>query len=132
MNIFSQERNMEQDKLKDAIDLLEANGYEVIAPQSDAIIDQEFEQWWNLYDKKRGKMKCLRKWQHMNRKDRVACIGATPRYVASVTTKVYQKDPLTYLNGRCWEDEIYTEFDGEQQKTAIAFARTAAEVFSAD
>ncbi len=126
---------MEQDKLRHAIDLLEAHGYEVIAPQSITVVNDEFEQWWNLYDKKRGKPKCLKKWQHMSKRDRLACIEATPRYVASVTAKVYQKDPLTYLNGRCWEDEIYSMYDGDdeqRQKSSITFARKAAEIFSAD
>jgi hypothetical protein len=126
---------MNQDELKGAIALLEANGYEVIPPQSIAVVNDEFEQWWNLYNKKRGKPKCLKKWLHMSKKDRQACITATPKYVASVTNKVYQKDPLTYLNGRCWEDEIYSVYDEseqQQKKSSILFARKAAEVFSSD
>lgn len=118
-------------EIQEAIQLLERNGYEIIPPQSVISIDNEFERWWELYNKKRGKDRCLRKWHHMSKKDRIACINATPRYVASVSSKVYQKDPLTYLNGRSWEDEIYTEYDDEQ-KSELNFASKAAAIFGAD
>ena len=126
---------MEEMEIQSAITLLESQGFEVIPPQSISSLNEEFEQWWDIYDKKRGKPKCLKKWLHMTKKDRRACIEATPRYVASVTSKVYQKDPLTYLNGRAWEDEIYSEYDEvqqHQQRAELNFARTAAEVFNAD
>lgn len=126
---------MEAKEIQEAITLLQSRGYEVIPPQSLDSLNEEFEQWWNLYNKKRGKPKCLNKWLHMTKKDRAACIAATPKYVASITNKVYQKDPLTYLNGRAWEDEIYSEYDGiqeQQQRQELSFARTAAAVFNAD
>ena len=122
-------------EIQEAIELLTHKGYEVIPPQSISIINKEFEDWWNLYNKKVGKEKCLKKWQHMTKKDRKACIEATPRYVDSITQKVYQKHPLTYLNSRSWEDEIYSEYDeptARKQQTELAFTRTAAEVFEAD
>ena len=121
-----------EEKVKNAIDFLKSLGYEVIEPQSIDVIDQEFETWWQIYNKKRGKSKCMRKWAHMPKKDRRACLEATPRYVASITNKVYQKDPLTYLNGRAWEDEVYTEFGEQQKHDGFIFAKTAAAVFNAD
>lgn len=121
-----------KEKVKDAIDLLTSLGYEVTEPQSITIINQEFEKWWQIYNKKRGKSRCMRKWAQMPKKDRRACIEATPRYVASITNKVFQKDPLTYLNGRAWEDEVYTEFGEQQKYDGTIFANTAAAVFNAD
>jgi hypothetical protein len=121
-----------EEKVKNAIDFLTSLGYEIIEPQSISVINQEFETWWQIYNKKRGKSKCMRKWAHMPKKDRRACLEATPRYVASITNKVYQKDPLTYLNGRAWEDEVYTEFGEQQKHDGFIFAKTAAAVFNAD
>lgn len=121
-----------EEKVKNAIDFLTSLGYEIIEPQSISVINQEFETWWQIYNKKRGKSKCMRKWAHMPKKDRRACLEATPRYVASITNKVYQKDPLTYLNGRAWEDEVYTEFGEQQKHDGSIFAKTAAAVFNAD
>ena len=121
-----------EEKVKNAIDFLTSLGYEVIEPQSITIINQEYEKWWQIYNKKRGKSKCMRKWAQMPKKDRRACIEATPRYVASITNKVFQKDPLTYLNGRAWEDEVYTEFGEQQKHDGTIFANTVAAVFNAD
>jgi Asp-tRNA(Asn)/Glu-tRNA(Gln) amidotransferase A subunit family amidase len=121
-----------EEKVKNAIDFLTSLGYEVIEPQSITIINQEFEKWWQIYNKKRGKSRCMRKWAQMPKKDRKACIEATPRYVASITNKVFQKDPLTYLNGRAWEDEVYTVFGEQQKYDGTIFANTAAAVFNAD
>lgn len=28
-----------------------------------------------------------------------------PRYVAATPERRYRKNPLTYLNGKCWQDE---------------------------
>ena len=66
----------------------------------------DFDLWWNLYDKKRGREKCLQKWQRLTESDRCACINATPDYVASTPDKQFRKDPLTYLNQKAWNDEI--------------------------
>lgn len=118
-------------EIQKAITLLQNKGYEVIPPQSLEVINQDFEDWWNLYNKKVGRTKCLKKWQHMTKRDRQACIEATPKYVASITEKVYQKNPFTYLNNHGWEDEIYSEYD-EPTRQELTFARTATKVFEAD
>ena len=119
-------------EIQQAIDLLLQNGYEVTPPQSVKEINDDFEQWWNLYNKKRGKDKCLKRWMRMSKKDRLACITATPAYVRSVSEKQYQKDPFTYLNGRCWEDEIIDFYGEAEQRTAIGFATKAAAILNAD
>ena len=49
-------------EIQQAIDLLLQNGYEVTPSQSVKEINDDFEQWWNLYNKKRGKDKCLKRW----------------------------------------------------------------------
>jgi hypothetical protein len=66
----------------------------------------DFEIWWEMYDKKRGKEKCLKKWAKLTKQEREDCLNATPTYVASTPDKQYRKDPQTYLNGKCWNDEI--------------------------
>lgn len=75
-----------------------------------------FEQWWKIYDKKRGKERCIAKWRKLSYTDKKACLCATPAYVASTPDKVFRKDPLTYLNGKCWNDEII-QHNGTQQPT---------------
>jgi len=95
--------------------ILLADGIEVV----DA--DSSFDQWWELYQKKRGKDKCLKKWQKLSQKDRQACLNATPAYVASTPDVNFRKDPYTYLNNKSWNDEIYfrnTKPTIEQQRIA--------------
>ncbi len=81
------------------------------------VTDAGFETWWNLYQKKRGKDKCLKKWAKLSTKDKQACIAATPAYVASTPDVTYRKDPYTYLNNKSWNDEIY--FRNEANKPTI-------------
>lgn len=68
--------------------------------------DVMFEKWWKLYDKKRGKKKTYARWCRMSMKDKVSCINVVGDYVKSTPDVKFRKDPLTYLNGECWNDEI--------------------------
>ena len=74
--------------------------------------DQSFDEWWQLYNKKRGKEKCMKKWAKLSAKDKSLCIAATPAYVASTPDPTYRKDPITYLNNKSWNDEIYFRNNG--------------------
>lgn len=121
-----------KEEIQKAIDLLLANGYEITPPQTIGEICNDFEQWWNLYNKKRGKDKCQKRWARMTKKERQACIAATPAYVRSITDKQFQKDPFTYLNGRCWQDEIIDPYGNSEQRTAVEFATKAAAILNAD
>lgn len=94
----------------------------------DAIIQKlcvpTFEEWWCSYAKKRGRKKAEAKWNKLSAEDRKACMNATPAYVASTPDPVYRKDPLTYLNGECWNDEIIQKQDNEQQRIQRLTERT--------
>lgn len=75
-----------------------------------------FDDWWDLYGKKRGRKKTEAKWNRMCDADKIACMKATPAYVSSIDDRQFQKDPLTYLNGECWNDELIFRQDNEQQR----------------
>lgn len=70
---------------------------------------QSFEQFWILYDKKVDKKRTLDKWLKLNQSEINAIIEITPKYVKANSDVQYRKNPLTFLNGRCWEDEIQEE-----------------------
>jgi hypothetical protein len=101
------------------------------------IMDADFETWWNLYQKKRGREKCMKKWAKLSAKDRQACIQATPAYVQSTPDVTYRKDPYTYLNNKSWNDTIYFRNNPDLQRqqriaaSAELVARYAAESNSA-
>lgn len=93
--------------------------------------NDSFEDWWNMYNKKRGKKKAKQKWDRLTVAQQVACLNATPNYVASTPDPVYRKDPLTYLNGECWNDEIIQKQNNEQQR-AINLTGKAARILGFD
>ena len=61
------------DEIKQAIQLLEENGYKITAPPKEIKDEYTFELAWKLYDKKIGcKAKLEKKWNSMSKKDRKA------------------------------------------------------------
>ena len=75
----------------------------------DAASEVGFEEWWNMYGKKVDRKKCIKKWNKLSNDEKQLCLNATPAYVASTPDVTYRKNPLTYLNGECWNDEIITK-----------------------
>jgi hypothetical protein len=65
-----------------------------------------FEKFWDDYGKKNDKAKCKAKYEKIGEHDRAIIREHVPRYVASTPDEKYRKNPLTYLNGKNWEDEI--------------------------
>lgn len=64
-----------------------------------------FAMFWDMYGKKVDKEKCKRKYAKISETDRAAIKVALPRYVAAHQDLQYRKNPVTWLNGRCWQDE---------------------------
>lgn len=93
--------------------------------------NDSFEDWWQMYGKKRGKKKAKQKWDKLTVEQQTACLIATPAYVASTPDRTYRKDPLTYLNGECWNDEIILKQNHEQQR-ANNLAAKAARILGSD
>lgn len=95
------------EEIRQAIQLLEENGYKVTAPPKEVKDEYTFERAWNLYEKKVGcKSKLEKKWNSMSKKDRKAAIEYIPLYVLSKPDKQYRKNFQTFLNQRGWEDEL--------------------------
>lgn len=65
-----------------------------------------FDDFWNAYGKKIDTAKCKAKWSKLKPLEQQAAMEHVPRYVASTPDKKFRKNPLTYLNGQCWLDEI--------------------------
>lgn len=65
-----------------------------------------FGEFWDLYGKKVGRDKCESKWEKLKQSDIEEIFTNLPSYVASTPDKQYRKDPLTWLNGKHWQDEI--------------------------
>ena len=69
-------------------------------------INIEFDEFWNLYDKKIAKVKCEQKWKKLKDTEREEIIKTLPKFLAAIKDKQFQPHPYTYLNQRRWEDEL--------------------------
>jgi hypothetical protein len=87
------------------------NEQETITQENDPTIEilenYPFEEFWELYDKKKGNQGALRfKWQHIDELDKIKIFDHVKKYKASQPDKVFRKDPLNYLNDESWKDEV--------------------------
>ena len=68
-----------------------------------------FEKFWNDYKKKVDRAKCQKKFNRLTIAEQDACLASVPLYIDYLKKTgglgQYQKNPLTYLNGKCWETE---------------------------
>jgi len=72
-----------------------------------------FDDFWDTYDLKKSKEKCLDVYIKISEEDRLIIKDTLPLYVESTAKtktenngKIFRKNPLTYLNQKCWNDEI--------------------------
>jgi hypothetical protein len=66
----------------------------------------DFEIFWGLYDKKIETNKCEKKWNKLSFEIQNKILDYLPKYKHSIPDKKYRKNPDTFLNNECWNDEI--------------------------
>jgi hypothetical protein len=69
-------------------------------------IELSFEKFWDMYEKKDGKSKCLKKFTKLKQTEIDKIFETLPNYIKNTPDVKFRKNPLTYLNGNHWEDEI--------------------------
>jgi len=68
-----------------------------------------FNDFWKGYDKSVDKKKCMDRWMKLSDKEITSIFEHLPNYITHTPDKTFRKNPLTYLNGKCWNDEEYTK-----------------------
>ena len=68
--------------------------------------EEIFNLWWDLYDKKRSKIKTRKYWFKNIKSTIISDIMKHTKVYVEGTEKQYRKDPHSYLLNECWEDEI--------------------------
>jgi len=85
----------------------------------DAKTDDQFDEFWNLYDKKTNMAKCKKKYLKLSQTNRDKIRETLPSYISSTPDKQYRKNPETYLNNHSWNDEIITSSGNKPTFTPI-------------
>lgn len=74
-------------------------------------IEQLFDTFWNTYDKKIDSKRCKDKFFKLSQNDINKILDVVSDYVKSTPDKKFRKNPITWLNGNCWNDEINTNLN---------------------
>jgi len=59
---------------------------------------KEFDLFWDLYDKKTSREKCLKKFQKLTEKEIQDIMEYVPKYIIATPDKQYRKNPETFLS----------------------------------
>jgi len=80
------------------------------------LIYPTFEDFWNLYDLKKGdKDKIKKKFDDLTQKVKEDIMNYLPLYIKSTPDKQYRKHPETFINNKSWNDEIIFKKNGTEQ-----------------
>ena len=71
-------------------------------------IESDFVLFWDKYNKKQDSKKCKEKFFKLSDNDRSKIFEVLDSYILSTPDVKFRKNPLTWLNGGCWNDEIKT------------------------
>lgn len=87
------------------------------------IIDNDFEIWWEVYDKKTGKLKAIPLWNNLTNEEKNISLSKVKEYVESTPNKHWRKDPATYLYNKSFNDEIIKRTNNTDSKPNSAERR---------
>jgi uncharacterized protein YdaU (DUF1376 family) len=82
------------------------------------ILDPKFEEWWLWYDYKVSKEKAKKSWNKLNENEKDLALQSVQAYVQSTPDKTYRKHPTTYLNQKCFNDEIINRNTTSQSRVS--------------
>jgi hypothetical protein len=73
-------------------------------------LENDFETFWKVYDKKIDSKRCKEKFMKLNKEEIVNILNVVSTYVHSTNEKQFRKNPLSWLNGKCWNDVEINEY----------------------
>lgn len=89
-------------------DSVNDSGSDKDSESDNKVINDRFAEFWDLYGKKVGRPKCEKKFSKLTNTEIILLFTNLPLYIKSKPDKQYRKDPITWLNGKCWNDEVIT------------------------
>lgn len=82
------------------------NSYDNDTVNDNGIVKLPFADFWNLYAKKVDTESCNKKWDKLTLLEQQEIMAKLPAYIAATPDIKYRKNPSTWLNNKCWKDEI--------------------------
>jgi hypothetical protein len=79
-------------------------------------LENHFNNFWNVYNKKVDSKKCKDKFLKLKDSEVETILNVVQDYVRSTPEIQYRKNPLTWINGKCWNDEIKEPILTKQNK----------------
>jgi hypothetical protein len=73
-------------------------------------LENDFLKFWNIYNKKNDSKRCKDKFIKLPKKDIDKILEVVSDYVNLTPDVKFRKNPLTWLNGKCWNDIEKTEY----------------------
>jgi hypothetical protein len=89
----------------------------------------EFEKFWNVYDKKIEIAAAEKAWKKLSIDENLfsLIINSAKKYVLATPDKTFRKNPATWLNSKCWNDEIIVRanqnYESAKDKSRREFAQ---------
>lgn len=80
------------------------------------VTNDRFAEFWDLYGKKTDSSKCKTKFARLTKTEIELLFEKLPSYIKSTPDKQYRKNPIKWLNGKCWNDEIIQQ-NGQARST---------------
>lgn len=77
---------------------------------------ERFDFFWILYEKDKGKEDCKTEFLKLSENEIEKILIHVPKYVKSTSDINFRKDPINYLNNKCWNDEIIERKTSNQQQ----------------
>lgn len=74
--------------------------------QDKEVTNDRFAEFWNLYGKKTDSAKCKTKFSRLTKSEIELLFKNLPDYIKSTPEVQFRKNPITWLNGKCWNDEV--------------------------
>jgi hypothetical protein len=85
--------------------------------QSNISVYPDFNDFWELYDLKKGsKEKLKKKWDNLNQETKEEIMVYIPKYINSQPDKQFRKHPGTFLNNESWKDEIIIKTEKNEKQ----------------
>jgi len=79
-------------------------------------LENDFLKFWNIYNKKNDSKRCKDKFIKLPKKDIDKILEVVYDYVVLTPDVKFRKNPLTWLNGKCWNDIEKTEYSPTPEK----------------